>query len=289
MNDRTEVFEHTRPRLLGLAYRMLGSVADAEDLVQEAWLRWHRADPDAVRSPESWLMTVVGRLAIDRLRHASAERTTYVGQWLPEPAATGAWAHPDHGVDLSSDLSIAFMVLLERLTPEERVAFLLREVFGAEYAEVARVVDKSEPACRQLVHRAREHLRAGRPRFAAPPGTKERLLGGFIAALEAGDQPSLVSLLAPDVTWTSDGGGKVAAAGKVLVGAQRIARFLLTIERKFGGILTHRLAWLNGEPTLVSSHSGEVVFTTSIDTDGQRILAFYRMLNPDKLRHVDVT
>ncbi|HEV8700703.1 MAG TPA: RNA polymerase sigma factor SigJ [Candidatus Polarisedimenticolia bacterium] len=288
VTDPAAVFERARPRLFGMAYRMLGSVADAEDLVQEAYLRWHQADRGAVRSPEGWLMAVIGRLSIDRLRRAAAERTTYVGKWLPEPVATGAWAAPGRATDLSSDLSMAFLVLLERLTPEERVAFLMREVFACDYAEIAQVAQKSEAACRQLVHRAREHVHAGRPRFAAPPESKERLLDGFLAALEADDKDALVSLFAQDATWTSDGGGKVTASRHVLVGADRIARFLLAIERKIRGlVLTHRTVRLNGEPTLVTSRSGQVVWTTSIATDGDRIVSAYRVLNPDKLRHVE--
>ena len=287
MTDPAAVFEAARPRLFGMAYRMLGTVADAEDLVQEAYLRWHQADREAVRSPEGWLMAVIGRLSIDRLRRASAERTSYVGEWLPEPVATGAWAVPDRATDLSSDLSMAFLVLLERLNPEERVAFLMREVFACDYAEIAQVVQKSEAACRQLVHRAREHVHAGRPRFAAPPESKERLLDGFLAALEADDKDALVSLFAADATWTSDGGGKVTAAGQVLIGADRIARFLLAIERKTRGLmLTHRMVRLNGEPAIVTSRSGQVLETTFIAIDGDRIVAAYRVLNPDKLRHV---
>jgi RNA polymerase sigma-70 factor, ECF subfamily len=286
MTDPSAVFERARPRLFGMAYRMLGSVADAEDLVQETYLRWHEADREGVRTPEGWLMTVISRLSIDRLRRAAAERTSYVGEWLPEPVATEAWAVPDHGSEISSDLSMAFLVLLERLTPEERVAFLMRDVFASDYAEIARVVDKEVAACRQLVHRAREHVHAGRPRFAAPAESKERLLGGFLAALEAGDMDALVSLFSQDATWTSDGGGKAVAAGHVLVGAERIARFLLAIERKTRGLLTRRMERLNGEPALMAFSSGRVVFTTFIRTDGDRILAAYCVLNPDKLRHV---
>ena len=286
MTDPAAVFERARPRLFGMAYRMLGSVADAEDLVQETYLRWHEADRGTLRAPEGWLMTVIGRLSIDRLRRAAAERTSYVGEWLPEPVATGAWAAPDRGTDLSSDLSMAFLLLLERLTPEERVAFLMREVFACDYAEIARVVDKGEAACRQLVHRAREHVHTARPRFTAPPESKERLLGGFLAALESGDMDALVSLFSRDATWTSDGGGKALAAGHVLVGAERIARFLLAIERKLRGLVTHRMGRLNGEPALLTFMSGKLLSTTSICTDGDRILAAYRVLNPDKLRHV---
>lgn|SRR2546425_3939399 len=284
--DPAAVFERSRPHLFGMAYRMLGSVADAEGLVQETSLRGHEADRVAVSSPEGWLMTVIGRLSIDRLRRASAERTTYVGEWLPEPVATEGWTDPDRSTDLSSDLSMAFLVLLERLTPEERVAFLMREVFACDYAEIARVVDRSEAACRQLVHRAREHVHGGRSRFSAPPETKERLLGGFLAALEAGDKDALLSLFAQDATWTSDGGGKATAAGHVLVGADRIARFLLAVERKTRGLLTNRLARLNGEPALVTAMAGRVLYTTSIDTDGVRIAAVYRVLNLDKLHHI---
>jgi len=281
-----EIFGRYRSRLFGIAYRMLGSVQDAEDLLQEAYLRWHQTDADAVRSPEAWLVAVVSRLAIDRLRRATTERAAYEGSWLPEPIATGDFASAGHRAELASDLSMAFLVVLERLSPDERAAFLLREVFDCDYGEIARVLERSEAACRQLVHRARTRVRQGEPRFAVAPETKERLIERLLAALSAGDRDGLLGLLAEDATWTADGGGKVPATRRVFRGADRVARFLLGAERKWGHVVTHRVAWLNGEPAILSQVGGRVFAITAIDTDGDRIVAFYRVLNPDKLRHV---
>jgi RNA polymerase sigma factor (sigma-70 family) len=174
------------------------SVEDAEDLLQEAYLRWHQADADAVRSPEAWLVAVVSRLSIDRLRRAATERAAYAGTWLPEPIASGDLASAGHRAELASDLSMAFLVLLERLSPEERAAFLLRDVFGCDYGEMARVLERSEVACRQLVHRARTRVRQGESRFAVAPETKERLIERLLAALSAGDRDGLLELLAED-------------------------------------------------------------------------------------------
>jgi RNA polymerase sigma-70 factor (ECF subfamily) len=181
---------------------------------------------------------------------------------------------------------MAFLVLLERLGPEERAAFLLREVFGASYEEVARVLDKSETACRQLLHRARERVRGERARYRVPAETKERLIEQLRAALAADDREAVLALVAEEATFVPDGGGRVAAARKPIHGVERVARFLLGAERKWGRYLQHEVAWVNGEPTLVTLHEGRVFCTTSIETDGERILAFYRVLNPDKLTHV---
>jgi RNA polymerase sigma-70 factor (ECF subfamily) len=264
---------------------MLGDVHDAEDLVQEAMLRWQQADRGSVCEPEAWLVTVVTRLAIDRLRQAAAERARYPGPWLPEPVAPERLA-PDYRAELASDLSMAFLVLLERLAPEERAAFLLRDVFGSEYAEIASVLGKSQAAARQTVHRARERVRASRPRFAAPPDAQERLLGRFVAALERDDKDELLAVLADDASWTSDGGGKVSAARRVVRGADRIARMLIGIEAKFAHPFTYRLARLNGEPAVVQYLRGRVFAATFCDTDGERISAMYRVMNPDKLTRV---
>jgi RNA polymerase sigma-70 factor (ECF subfamily) len=282
---RLNTFEQLRPRLFGIAYRMLGSVADAEDVVQESWLRWQQADAAAIRSEEAWLVTVTTRLSIDRLRLATVERERYVGDWLPEPMATGAPSAADRQAELASDLSLAFLVLLERLAPEERAALLLRDVFDTGYDEIARVLDKSEPATRQIVHRARTRVRGERTRFPVAAETKERLLEQFLTALRADDKEALLALVAEDATWTSDGGGVVPATRRVVRGALRIVRLVLGLERKWGP-LEHRLVWLNGEPAIATTYEGQLAFTTSVETDGDRLLAFYRVLNPEKLRHV---
>jgi RNA polymerase sigma-70 factor, ECF subfamily len=278
-----DVLRH-RPRLLGLAYRMLGDVNDAEDVVQEAYLRWYQGDHSDVRSIEAWLVTVVTRAAIDRLRLAATERATYIGPWLPEPIATDPAA--DRGAELASDLSIALLVLLERLAPEERAAFLLREVFGADYAEIARILERRPDAVRQMVRRARERVHAERRRTAAPPELHEQLLERFRTALAADDAPALLALLAPEVTMTSDGGGRAAAARRVLVGADEVARVLLAIARKFGHRTAERMTRLNGQPAIVSYADGQLVTAMVFDVDEGRITAIYVVRNPDKLRHV---
>jgi RNA polymerase sigma-70 factor (ECF subfamily) len=284
--DRVGSVEKHRARLFGIAYRMLGSVQDAEDLVQETYLRWHEADKTAVRSPEAWLVAVVSRLSIDRLRRASTEREAYVGNWLPEPIGQDERLATDRRSEIASDLSMAFLVLLERLSPDERAAFLLRDVFDADYAEIARVLDRGEDAARQIVHRARERVRRDRPRFPVAPDARERLLERFLDALRVGDQEGVLALMSRDVSFTSDGGGKVSAARKALGGRNKIARMLIVMERKYRTHWAHHVAIVNGEPAIVTTSGGKVVSTTSVQTDGERITAFYRMLNPDKLRHV---
>ncbi len=278
-------FERHRARLFGIAYRMLGAVADAEDVIQEAYLRWHQVEVAEVRSVEGWLVAVTTRLSIDRLRLASAERERYVGSWLPEPIATGERGSADRRAELASDLSMAFLVLLERLAPEERAALLLRDVFDAGYDEIARVLEKSEPACRQMVHRARTRVRGRKARFVVPVETKERLLERFLAALHADDQQALLALVAEDATFTADGGGKVSAARNVLRGPMHIVRFVLGIEGKWGALTRHQVQWINGEPAIVTYAGSQLFCTTSVETDGERLTAFYRVLNPEKLRH----
>lgn len=280
-SNRRDV-ERYRPRLFGIAYRMLGLVQDAEDVVQDAMLRWQQAEHAAIREPEAWLVSVVTRLAIDRLRRRTTEREQYPGPWLPEPIADDRFA-PDHRAELASDLSMAFLVLLERLAPEERAAFLLREVFDADYDEIAQALEKSPAAARQTVHRARERIHADRVRFVAPPDAKERLFARFLHALETDDRDELLAVLAPDATWTSDGGGKVSAARRVVHGGDAIVRLLLGVERKYGHPFAYRLDHMNGEPALLMYLDGQPFGATFCETDGDRILALYRIMNPEKL------
>jgi len=279
----TDRFEEHRDRLFGLAYRMLGSRAEAEDVVQEAWLRWHGADAAAVRNAEAWLMTVVGRLAVDRLRTLRKERETYRGPWLPEPLVA-AEPPPDRALERASDLSVAFLALAERLAPEERAAFLLREVFDRDYDEIATVLDKSEEACRQTVHRARRRLRSERRRFPATEAARRQLVERFRAAVEARDDERLFAVLAPEVTLTSDGGGKVAASPRVLAGAPLIVKLLLGLER---GVFRHGierdLVGVNGETGLLLRHGDRVIGVMTFETDRERIVAIHNVLNPDKL------
>ncbi|MEP6491855.1 MAG: RNA polymerase sigma-70 factor [bacterium] len=277
--------ERHRPRLFGIAYRMLGNVQDAEDLVQETLLRWQQADRQAVNTPEAWLVSVVTRLAIDRLRRARTERAAYPGPWLPEPVADERYA-PDRNAEVASDLSMAFLVLLERLAPDERAAFLLRDVFDADYEDIARTLEKSLPAARQMVHRARERIRADRARFTTPNEAKERLFARFVSALESDDKEGLLAVLAPSVTFTSDGGGKAAAARRVVHGSDRIARMMLGIETKYQRPFTYRIRQVNGEPAMVSYWGETVYAVTFFETDGERIHGLYRVMNPDKLTRV---
>ena len=275
-------FEALRGRLFGLAYRMLGSRADAEDVVQETYVRWHQVAPGSVENPEAWFVTTTSRLAIDRLRRLKTEREAYVGPWLPEPIVTAA--PPDRNLDLAADLSIAFLTLLERLAPEERAAFLLHEVFDVGYREIAAVIERSEAACRQVVHRARERVRDERKRFDATEATKAALLQQFMDAMEARDEQALLSLFTPDATWTADGGGKVGAAPLPIVGADRIARLVIGLREKFWAPnRAVEVAAVNGETGLCIRDGNRLVATMSIATDGERIVAVYAVVNPDKL------
>ncbi|WP_224245316.1 RNA polymerase sigma-70 factor [Hyalangium gracile] len=270
-------FEAHRPSMFAIAYRMLGSAAEAEDIVQEAWLRWQATDREGVRSEGAFLSTVVTRLCLDRLKSARATREEYVGPWLPEPVRTDTTVDPE-------SISLAFLVLLESLSPVERAVYLLHEVFGYSHAEVAEMVGKEEAACRQSLHRAREHIRSRRPRFAPSKESHERLVTGFMSACLSGDLEGLKSLLAHDVTSWADGGGKVrGAASNAVRGADAVARLFLGVMKKAPAGLVPELAEVNGWPALVIRLNGAVFDVISFETDGERIHAIRSVLNPDKL------
>ena len=251
MTARTEDFERHRSLLFSIAYRMLGSVTDAEDIVQEAYLRWQEAPETEVRSPKSYLSAVVTRLSIDRLRSARARREEYVGPWLPEPLVSERAEDAGGTTGLDESLSMAFMVLLESLNPVERAVFLLREVFDYDYEEISRIVGKSEDNCRQIAHRARQSVAARRPRFERSPEQEERLTERFVEACVSGNMEGLLGLLSEDVTLWSDGGGKVAAAPYPIHGPERVARFLLGVLRTVPPGFFARPTQVNGGPGVV--------------------------------------
>jgi len=295
-------FEPYRRRLTGLAYRMLGSMADAEDAVQEAYVRWHEADRDKVSNPRAFLMTTTTRLCLDMLKSARARRETYVGQWLPEPVLDTAALAPDTSTELAEDLSFALLLTLDRLSPLERAAFLLHDVFDFSFGEVAEALGRSEAACRQLAARARAHVRDVRPRGAtvAPVGSGEfdakhaRLLTAFRAATQAGDLTALTQLLASDVRVVVDGGGKVRAAKEVIEGAERVARFIVDTTRPHPGQWWRhdfrvRFATVNGLPGAIVVAPEGVVQTAAFEIEGDVVRALYIVRNPDKLRHLAVT
>ena len=287
--DRLAAFERHRRRLWGVAYRMLGSRAEADDMVQEAYLRWHRIDASDIRVPEAWLVTTITRLSIDRLRELRSEREAYVGPWLPEPLVAPTAPPADQAAELASDLSVAFLALLERLAPEERAAFLLHEVFESDYGDIAQILGKSEVACRQIVSRARTRVRAGRPRVRVSANAREKLLQGLVRAIQAYDKDGLMAILAQDATWTSDGGGKAKAALKVIRGADRVARFAVGVLRRVVHEFEFRVIDVNGEPGIAIVYEGRPFSIMSIRTDGLRILDVYAILNPDKLGAVDLS
>jgi RNA polymerase sigma-70 factor (TIGR02957 family) len=285
-----QLFEELRPGAFGIAYRMLGSVSEAEDAVQEAFLRLHRAlrEGERLESPRAFLSTVVTRLCIDQLRSARARRERYVGEWLPEPLVAGDDADPARQAEVADSLSLAFLVLLESLSPEQRAAFLLREVFDYPYDEVARIVGKSEVNARQLVARARRHVEDAKPRFEAPRERREELARSFFAAASDGDLESLEKLLAHDVVLHGDGGGKAPALAQPAHGRAKVARTLLAWVRaaaRFGVAL--RSAEVNGQPgAVLLDPEGRLVGVMALDIAEGQVQAVRSVVNPDKLRHL---
>jgi RNA polymerase sigma-70 factor (TIGR02957 family) len=287
-----EVFDRYRRLLFGVAYQMLGSVADAEDTVQDAWLRWSAADRSEVTDPRAYLVQVTTRLALDRLRSAQSRRESYVGPWLPEPlltappVASGPPApSPDEAAELGEQVSLALLVVLETLSPVERAVFVLREVFGVSAAEVGDILGRSEPAVRQLAHRAREHVEARRPRFDTDRREQREVTERFLAAAAGGDVDSLLAVLAPDVVLITDGGGRAKAARRPITGADKVARFLVGIAQQGADIpgLRMEVAEVNGWPAIVGWVGAEPFGSISLTLSGERIHQVLVVVNPDKL------
>ena len=288
--DEGDAYRELRPLLFSIAYRMVGSVSEAEDLVQEAFLRHHRAVASGaeVDSARAYLSAVTTRLAIDHLRSARVRRERYVGAWLPEPLVTEGEPGPADHAETADTLSMAFLVLLERLSPVQRAVFLLHDVFGYPYGEIARLVGRSEDNCRQIAARARRHVEAGRPRFEASRRQREELASRFFAAVEQGDTEGLVGLLAADAVMYGDGGGKAPALAAPVAGARRVARLLRGLGRRGQAVgMRFRPAEINGHPGLLASDPQErVLGVLVLDIADGRVQTVRTVVNPDKLRHL---
>jgi RNA polymerase sigma-70 factor (ECF subfamily) len=284
---RLATFDQYRGLLFSVAYRMLGSIADAEDMLQETFIRWQQARDEEIRSPRAFLVTIVSRLSINHLQSARAQREEYVGQWLPEPIVTGPGSDPLEMVRIDETLSMAFLVMLERLTPLERAVFLLREVFAYEYAEIAAVLSQSEANCRQILSRARQHVGSMRPRFKTSQRKKRSLLERFFKATSSGDMEGLIALLASDVVLHSDGGGKAIAAPNLIRGADKVARGALgAFQRLVPKDMHIRVTQINGDPGIVSYLNGKPYSVLTFDASEDRIHAVYVVTTPDKLARV---
>ncbi|AOR35646.1 RNA polymerase subunit sigma-24 [Streptomyces fodineus] len=285
----TDVFEEHRPLLMGVAYRMLGRVADAEDVVQDAWLRWSRADRAEVREPRAYLVRVTTRLAIDRLRQVHARGEAYVGPWLPEPYPIEFGEAAPDAADravLADSVSLAVLVVLESLSPLERAVFVLREAFGYPYAEIAALLDRGEAAVRQLAGRARRHVDERRPRYEVDPAQRRELTERFLTAAGGGDLDGLMSVLAPDVRLVGDSGGKAKAPLRILHTADKVGRFLVGVARQSPAAPSYRVLEVNGGPALLVLADGEPDSLVQVDVADGRVTTVYIVRNPDKLRHL---
>ena len=282
MDAEAHAFEAHRTALASIAYRMLGSASEADDVVQEAWLRWQGAPHEQVRSMRAYLGKVVTRLCLDRLKSARARRETYVGPWLPEPVRTESEPE-DESLAKAESISLAFLVLLESLAPVERAVYLLHEVFDYSHAEVAEIVGRDEVACRQILHRARKALVARRPRFAPSKEAHHRMLGAFAAAVASGDPAMLQGLLAEEIASYGDGGGKAFAARRPLRGPHEVVRAWLGFHRTAPPDAVSTVEEMNGWPALVIRVGGRIAGVVSIETDGEQIFAIRSVVNPDKL------
>jgi RNA polymerase sigma-70 factor (ECF subfamily) len=281
------IFLQHRALLLSIAYRMLGSLADAEDMLQETFLRWQNTSSADVQAPKAFLITVVTRLCINQLQSARVQREQYVGEWLPEPVVTAPGGDPSVIFQIDESVSLAFLVLLERLNPVERAVFLLREVFGYEYSEIAEVVEQNEVNCRQIFRRARLNIRKMRPRFDPSPRKKAELLKEFLEAIARGDMEELEQLLSADITVHTDGGGRATALANPVHGCENVARLMLGINKKFrphNAVV--RVLQINGQPGIVSYVNGRAETVLALDVAGHKIRQIYILRNPDKLQRI---
>jgi RNA polymerase sigma-70 factor, ECF subfamily len=292
--EQSEQFEALQPKLFAIAYRMLGSVMEAEDIVQEAYLRFRAAEKEPgqepIRSPEAFLRTVVTRLCLDQLKSARAQRESYIGPWLPEPlvmADPSKMADPAEQACQYDSISMAFMFLLETLSPEERAVFLLREVFDYEYSEIAPIIGKTDTACRQILSRAKKHVTEHRPRYKSSLEHHQQIMMQFFQAAELGDLDGLMALLTDDVLVVADGGGKAAASKKVLQGRKAAGRFLQNIGRSLTPGFTFEIALINGYPGIMFWEGSEQITTVlTLDVTAEGIRGIYFVRNPDKLKHL---
>jgi len=277
-------FDQHRSALFGLAYRMLGSVMDAEDILQEAFLRWQNAPESEIRSPRAYLTTIVTRLCVDQLRLARVQRENYVGAWLPEPLVQSPESDPAHMIELDESISTAFLVMLESLSPLDRAVFLLHDVFNYTFAEIAAIVERSPEDCRQIGHRARQRLTRGRPRYEVEPEPVKAIVEQFLDTCIGGDVSQLLALLAPDVSAATDSGGKVSAVRNVVVGAERVARLFVGAFRKWSSQFTYQIIPINGQHGLVAFMDDQPAHVVTFDVREGKIHSIFSVMNPDKLK-----
>lgn len=287
--EHVTTFEVARPRLLGLAYRMLGVVVDAEDVVQDTWLRWDTADRVPIENPDAWLTTVASRLALDRLRRRKREQDRYVGPWLPEPIVTAESSpsgDPEASAELADSLTLGFLTMLEALSPDERAVLLLVEVFGEPYSTVAATLDRTDEACRQLATRARRKLRRD---ASAPAPASRDVIERFLAAIVAGDERTALLCVHPDIDLVSDGGGQRHAARRPVVGDERVVRFLINLARRVEpGVIASPASVGGLDGVVVREEDGTPMFVMSLEVDGDRIRAIRTVLNPTKLHGLEL-
>jgi len=284
VDNKLAIFDRHRSRLFGIAYRMLGTPDEAEEIVQDAYIRWHTTDITTIENPEAWLVSTTTRLSIDRLRKASRQRETYIGPWLPEPLMISTEPSPEDDAQLASSLSTGFMVMLERLSPTERAVFLLHDVFDSSYSDIARIMEREEPAVRQMLRRARQRVRTDKPRFTSDREEHRKLAERFAKAAYTSDEAALLDIFSPEIAVVSDGGGRVTAARKIVTGLQKVVRIFTVALPPSLDRLTWKAVEINGEPGLVEYYAGEPFAANTFEIEDGKIVGLYRIMNPEKLR-----